>query len=176
VSVRGRTGGGTGGAGSPGRLGRPGRVGPEPRRILVDGRNVQRALGRGTASGDLPTSVFIAQLRAAVPPEATLELVLDGYPSGGVVGHVGPRFRAEYSKGRTADQRIGELVKIAAQELGPIGIDGVMVVSDDREVGDQARQQGARVVGTAWLADRMRGSSRTGAGRAIGTGRPPRSR
>jgi hypothetical protein len=163
-------------AGRPGQIGGPGRPGIEPRRILVDGRNVQRALGRGTASGDLPTSVFIAQLRAAVPPDATLELVLDGYPSGGVVGHVGPRFRVEYSKGRTADQRIGELVKTAALELGPIGIDGVMVVSDDREVADQARQHGARVVGTAWLADRVRGTGRTSAGRAIGAGRPPRSR
>lgn len=142
----------------------------------MDGRNVQRALGRGTASGDLPTAVLVAQLRAAVPPDAVLELVLDGYPSGGVVGHVGPRFRVEYSKGWSADQRIGELVEAAARELGPIGIDGVMVVSDDREVGDQARHHGARVVGTAWLADRMRRTARTGAGRAIGAGRPPRSR
>lgn len=150
-------------AGSGRRSAGPGRrsAGPdrgptdtEVRRILVDGRNVQGAVGRD--AGTLPTSALIARVLAAVPPDATTELLLDGYPSGGVVGRIGPRFRVEYTKGRTADVRIAELVEAAAAELGPIGVDGVLVVSDDRAVGDQARRHGARVVGTAWLTSRMR--------------------
>jgi len=145
------------------------------RRIVVDGRNVQGALARGTAGGSLPTHVFIAQLRAAVPPDATLELVLDGFPSGGVVGRVGPRFDVAYSRHQSADRTIADRVEKAAQELGPIGVDGVLIVSDDREVGDQARRHGARVVGTAWLTDRIRTATGSGSGGSIGQGRAPRA-
>jgi hypothetical protein len=161
------------------------------RRILVDGRNVQGALARGTAGGSLPTHVFIAQLRAAIPADATLELILDGFPSGGVVGRVGPRFDVAYSRHQSADRTIADRVEKAAQELGPIGVDGVLIVSDDREVGDQARRHGAQVVGTAWLTDRIRAASgsatgatdrqppgiaggRVRAGTSIGQGRAPR--
>ena len=148
----------------------------EIRRLLIDGRNVQGALAdrdRGARSGTgaraagigpLPTGALIAQVLAAVPPDAVTELLLDGFPSGGVVGRVGPRFRVEYTKGRTADQRIADLVEAAAAELGPIGVDGVLVVSDDRGVGEQARRHGARVVGTHWLTSRM--------GRGPSIGRP----
>ena len=147
---------------------RPGRGAPEVRRILVDGRNVQRALGRATGTGASGTGaspddrVFTSLVLAAVPPEAVTELLLDGFPSGGVVGRIGPRLRVEYTKGRSADLRIAELVQAAAAELGPIGVDGVLVVSDDREVGDQARSHGARVVGTAWLTGRIRGGPPSG--------------
>ena len=149
----------------PARLGGDPRGG-EIRRLLIDGRNVQGALARG-AAGPLPTHVFTSQVLAAVPPDAVTELLLDGYPTGGVVGRVGPRLRVEFTKGKTADRRIAELVEQAALELGPIGVDGVVVVSDDREVGDQARRHGARVVGTAWLTQRMR------TGSTLGHGRPP---
>jgi len=135
---------------------RPTGLAGDIRRILVDGRNVQGALGRAGGAASMPPHVFAAQVLAAVPPDAITELLLDGYPSGGVVGRVGPRLRVEFTKGRSADQRIAELVEQAALQLGPIGVDGVLVVSDDREVGDQARHHGARVVGTAWLTDRMR--------------------
>ena len=46
------------------------------------------------------------------------------------------------------------------------------VVSDDREVQDHARRNGARAEGTAWLAERMAALGRQGAG--IGHGRAPR--
>jgi hypothetical protein len=165
---------------------------PEPRqievrRILVDGRNVQYAIARGTAGGSargsLPTPVFVAQLRAAIPAGAKLELILDGFPSGGVSGHVSPGLDVSYSRHRSADQAIAERVRAAAGELGPVGIDAVLVVSDDREVGAEARRHGARVVGTAWLIERMRagsrgapcaGTTRARAGTSLGHGRPPR--
>ncbi len=138
----------------------------------MDGRNVQYALARGTAGAGVPTPVFVAQLRAAIPAGAKLELILDGFPSGGVTGHVSPGLDVAYSRHRSADQAIAERVRTAALELGPIGIDAILVVSDDREVGAEARRVGARAVGTAWLIDRMRAGSRLGT--PIGHGRAPR--
>ena len=159
----------------------------EVRRILVDGRNVQHALARGAAGArgpaNVPTPVFVAQLRAAIPAGAKLELILDGFPSGGVTGHVGPGLDVSYSRHRSADLAIAERVRAAATELGPIGIDAILVVSDDREVGAEARRHGARVVGAGWLIERMRAGSRVGssagpgsgrAGTSLGHGRPPR--
>ena len=122
---------------------------------------------RTSAPGSVPDRALVASVLAAAPPDAVTELVLDGYPSGGVVGRVGPRFRLEFTKGRSADQRIADLVAAAAAELGPIGIDAVLVVSDDREVRDQARLHGARVEGTSWLLGRM------GRGASIGRSRSP---
>lgn len=147
----------------------------EIRRILIDGRNVQAALARANGAGSLPTSVFTSQVLAAVPADAVTALLLDGYPSGGVVGRVGPRLRVEFTKGRSADQRIAQLVEQAALELGPIGVDGVLVVSDDREVGDQARLHGARCVGTAWLTGRIRGGPRGSDGSRGSDGRGGRA-
>lgn len=140
-------------------------------RILIDGRNVQRALERGSAPGSLPTSSLIALLRAAFP-EADLELVLDGHARGSPVGQIAPRFRVAYSRHATADHVIGERVADALHQLGPAGAWSVTVVSDDREVRDHAMRNGARVEGTAWLADRLAALGRRGG--AIGQGRPPR--
>jgi hypothetical protein len=147
------------------RQARPGPQAAAIQRLLVDGRNLQGAMRRTSVAGSVPDRTLVASVLAAVPPDAVTELVLDGYPSGGVVGRVGPRFRIEFTKGRTADQRIADLVEAAAAELGPIGIDGVLVVSDDREVRDQARLHGARVESTAWLLARM------GRGPSIGRSR-----
>ncbi|HLX35720.1 MAG TPA: hypothetical protein VKR30_10830 [Candidatus Limnocylindrales bacterium] len=160
----------------------------EPRLVLVDGRSLQGALALGTASGTMPTSVMLSRLLAVVPPQATTELLLDGFPSGGVVGRVGPRVRIEFCRHKTADQRIAELVEAAALELGPIGVAGVLVVSDDREVQDVARRHGAAVAGTAWVADGRAASARSAArgpqpfpvtraaraGTSLGHGRQPR--
>jgi len=157
------------------RQAQPGEI----RLLLVDGRNLQGAMSRHAMAGSMPDRAFVASVVAAVPPEAVTELLLDGYPTGGVPGRVGPRFRLEFTKGRTADQRIAELIEAASADLGPIGMDGVLVVSDDREVRDQARRHGARVEGTAWLMGRRAagpaGVSRAArAGTSLGQGRPPR--
>jgi len=140
-------------------------------RLLIDGRNVQRALERGAAPGSMPTSSLIAMLRAAFP-ETELELVLDGHARGSPVGRVAPGFSVAYSRHATADQVIGDRVVDALRQLGPAGAWSVTVVSDDREVRDHALRNGARVEGTAWLAERMAALAGRGAG--IGHGRAPR--
>jgi hypothetical protein len=140
-------------------------------RLLIDGRNVQRAMERGSAPGSLPTTSLIALLRAAFP-ETEVELVLDGHARGSPVGKVAPRFSVAYSRHATADQVIGDRVVDALRQLGPAGAWSVTVVSDDREVRDHALRNGARVEGTAWLAERMAALGGRGAG--IGHGRAPR--
>jgi YacP-like NYN domain len=154
---------------------RPSRDTPTTRgtgaRVLIDGRNVQRALERGSAPGSLPTSSLIALLRAAFP-ETELELVLDGHARGSPTGPVAPRFRVAYSRHATADQVIGDRVVDALRQLGPAGAWSVTVISDDREVRDHALRNGARVEGTAWLAARI--AALGGRGADIGHGRAPR--
>jgi len=163
----------------PGQRNPAGAGDGEIRRLLIDGRNLQGAMSRTSVAGSLPDRALVASVVAAVPPGAVTELLLDGYPTGGVVGRIGPRFRIEFTKGRSADARIADRVEAAAAELGPIGVAGVVVVSDDREVRDQARRHGARVEGTAWLLGR-RGAGPPGisraarAGTSLGQGRPPR--
>jgi len=139
-------------------------------RVLVDGRNVQRALERGSAAGSLPTGSLIALLRAAFP-ETDLELVLDGHARGGPTGRVAPAMHVTYSRHATADQVIGDRVVEALRELGPAGAWSVTVVSDDREVRNHALRNGARVEGTAWLAERV--AALGGSGTGIGHGRAP---
>lgn len=150
------------------------RARPAPRgggeRLLVDGRNVQRALERGSAAGSLPTASLIALLRAAFP-DTELELVLDGHARGSPTGHVAPGFSVTYSRHATADQVIGDRVAEALRELGPAGAWSVTVVSDDREVRDHAMRNGARVESTGWLAERVAAVGRRGTG--IGHGRAP---
>ena len=141
-------------------------------RLLIDGRNVQRALERGSAPGSLPTSSLIALLRAAFP-QTELELVLDGHARGSPTGPVAPGFSVAYSRHATADQVIGDRVVDALRQLGPAGAWSVTVVSDDREVRDHALRNGARVEGTAWLAARIAALGGRGAG--IGHGRAPRA-
>jgi hypothetical protein len=150
-------------------------------RIVIDGRNVQHALARagsGGAGAALPTVALIARLRAAFAPPTEVELVLDGHAGGGPSGRLAPGFSVSYSRHATADEVIGDRVGEALLALGPAGAWSVIVVTDDREVRDHARRHGARVEGTAWLAEQL--GRQAGAaprdGTAIGQGRPPRSR
>jgi YacP-like NYN domain len=154
---------------------------PAGSRVLIDGRNVQHALARadaGASGSPLPTTSLIARLRAAFPPPTQVELILDGHPGGSVSGRIAPSFTVTYSRHATADEVIGDRVAEALSVLGPAGAWSVVVVSDDREVRDHARRNGARVESAAWLAGRL--AAPTGqparAGTAIGQGRPPRSR
>jgi hypothetical protein len=152
-------------------------------RVLIDGRNVQHALARaGSArsggAAPLPTVALIARLRAAFVPPTEVELILDGHAGGGPSGRIAPGFSVSYSRHATADEVIGDRVAEALLALGPAGAWSVIVVTDDREVRDHARRNGARVEGTAWLGDRL--GAPTGRpvrdGTTIGQGRPPRSR
>ncbi len=163
-----------GGPGTAAPFAVPGRARPAASRwsgarLLVDGRNVQRALERGSAPGSLPTSTLVARLRAAFP-DTDVELVLDGHPRGSPSGRVAPGFSVSYSRHATADQVIGDRVAEALRALGPAGAWSVVVVSDDREVRDHALRNGARVEGTAWLGERLAAVERQGA--SLGHGRP----
>lgn len=145
-------------------------------RILIDGRNVQRALERGAAPGSLPTAALVARLRAAFSPPTEVELILDGHAGPTPTGRVAPGFTVVFSRGVSADHVIAERVVEAFGDLGPIGSDSVLVVSDDREVRAQALRNGCRVQGTAWLARHLaaRAVAAAARGAAIGHGRPPR--
>jgi hypothetical protein len=148
------------------------RPAPGGTRLLIDGRNVQRALERGSSTGALPTATLIARLRAAFPPPTVIELVLDGHPGGSPRGRIAPGVSVDYSRGRTADQVIGDRVVASLRELGPAGAWSVTVVSDDHEVREHARRHGAQVEGAAWLEVRLEAGA--GRGASIGHGRKPR--
>ena len=146
-------------------------------RVLVDGRNVQRALERGSPRGSMPTAALVAQLRAAFSLPIEVELILDGHPGPTPIGRIAPGFSVVFSRGTTADHVIGERVVEAFRELGPVDADSVLVVSDDREVRYQARRNGVRVQGTAWLAGHLAAADagQAARGTSIGQGRPPRT-
>jgi len=146
-------------------------------RVIVDGRNVQRALERGSAPGSLPTSALVARLRAAFAPPIEVELILDGHAGPTPTGRIAPGFFVAFSRGATADSLIAERVEDAFRWLGPVDIDGVLVVSDDREVARHARRHGARVQGTSWLQGHLDAAVARPAARgaSIGHGRPPRT-
>ena len=59
-------------------------------RILIDGRNVQRALERGAATGSMPTATLVARLRAAFAPPTEVELILDGHAGPTPTGRIAP--------------------------------------------------------------------------------------
>ena len=146
-------------------------------RVLIDGRNVQRALQRGSTQGSLPTATLVAQLRAAFSPPIEVELILDGHAGPTPSGRISPGFSVVFSRGTTADHVIGQRVIEVFRELGPVDADTVLVVSDDREVRAQARANGVRVQGTAWLAGHL-GAADTAhraRGASIGQGRAPRT-
>lgn len=145
-------------------------------RVLVDGRNVQRALERGAAPGSLPTAALVARLRTAFPPPIEVELILDGHAGPTPTGRIAPSFSVVYSRHASADSVIAGRVEDALRWLGPVDVDGVLVVSDDREVTAHARRHGTRVQGTAWLAAHIDAAAAapTKRGTSIGQGRAPR--
>ncbi|HEY4227465.1 MAG TPA: hypothetical protein VGM49_03935 [Candidatus Limnocylindrales bacterium] len=162
-------------ASQPGPLRRDSPLGAT--RILIDGRNVQRALERGATPGSLPTSLLIARLRAAFAPPTEVELILDGHAGPTPTGRIAAGFSVVFGRGVSADHVIAERVVEAFRALGPVEADTVMVVSDDREVRAQALRNGIRVQGTAWLAGHLAARARIGAraGATIGHGRAPRT-
>jgi hypothetical protein len=147
-------------------------------RVLIDGRNVQHALQRA-GPGILPTAALVAQVRGAFSPPTEVELILDGHPGPTPTGRIAPGFSVVYGRGRSADHVIGERVVEAFRDMGPVDAYSVLVVSDDREVRYQARVNGCRVQGTAWLvghlAARASGAgTRAAPGTSLGHGRAPR--
>jgi len=143
-----------------------GRSTPGSGRILIDGRNVQYALARASSGATVPTFALVARLRAAFSPPTEVELILDGHARGSPTGRIAPGFTVSFSRHATADQVIGDRVAEALLALGPAGAWSVVVVTDDREVRDHARRNGARVEGTAWLVERLGAMRGTAIGRS----------
>lgn len=171
--------------------------------VIVDGSNLAFALGRdprdradSRAPGvvratAVPATAVLSALRAAFPPGIPIEVVFDG-PSSGPIGRIGNGLEVRYSGRLSADRVIVERARAEAQRVGPAAAAGILVVTDDRGLGELVRATGARVRGLAWLGGRLRrpttggptaagnaspalSTSRPRSGTAFGQRRPPRT-
>jgi hypothetical protein len=119
-------------------------------RLVVDGTNVLYALTR--SSSPLPPAALIGRLRAIVPPGVAVILVLDGSPEHGLVSRrVAAGVEVRYAGRYTADEVILRLTEhdFAADSAG------LLVVTDDFELGASVRRVGGRTVRNGWLIDRL---------------------
>jgi hypothetical protein len=119
-------------------------------RLVVDGTNVLYALTR--SSSPLPPAALIGRLRAIVPPGVAVILVLDGSPEHGLVSRrVAAGVEVRYAGRFTADEVILRLTEhdFAADSAG------LLVVTDDFELGASVRRVGGRTVRNGWLIDRL---------------------
>jgi len=119
-------------------------------RLVVDGTNVLHALTRSPSP--LPAAALIGRLRAIVPPGVAVVVVLDGSPEHGLVSrHVASGVEVRYSGRFTADEVILRLTEhdFAADATG------LLVVTDDFELGASVRRVGGRTVRNGWLIDRL---------------------
>ena len=135
-------------------------------RVYIDGSNLLHALARGSGAArgggagtggapSGPAGAVIGRLRAAFPPSVVVDLIFDGPAWGGIKGRLATGLRVAYSGRATADSIIDEGVAAQLAADGPAGTWGILVVTDDRGLGDLVRAKGARVARTAWLAGRI---------------------
>jgi hypothetical protein len=147
--------------------------GPDPlagvELVLIDGNNLLHALGgprspSSAAGQPLPQSAIVGRIRGAIPAGVRIELIFDGSPHG-VTGRLATAMTVEYSRRATADQLIHDRLARQLREGGPASTWPILVVTDDRELRDGARDRGARSAGTAWLLRRLAGTDRPAHGR-----------
>ena len=143
---------------------------------------------QGPDPGRRRPAPVIGRLRAVFPPSVIVDLVFDGPPSGGVTGRLATGLRVSYSGRVSADRVIHDGVEAQLAADGPAATWGILVVTDDRGLGDAVRAKGARTAGTAWITGRighvMEDRPRTGkpvaplpkAGTTLGQGRPTSGR
>ena len=112
-------------------------------RIVVDGTNLLHALRRGQDAA--PQSALVGRLRAAVPAEVAIDVVFDGVGPGGGVQRAASGVFVRFAGRRPADELILDLVEP----------DGMLVVTDDRELRYRVGARGATTARTAWLVRRM---------------------
>ncbi len=125
-------------------------------RAYIDGSNLLHALARGShASEPAPAGAVIGRLRAAFPPSVVVDLVFDGPPSGSVTGRLATGLRVSYSGRISADRVIDDGVAAQLAADGPAGTWGILVITDDRGLGDAVRSKGARTAGTNWIMSRI---------------------
>jgi hypothetical protein len=120
------------------------------KRLIVDGTNVLYAFRRSPTP--LPAAALIGRLRAIVPPDVSVTVVLDGSPEHGLVSrHVASGVEVRYAGRSTADELIAHLVE---HEFAA-GAPGTLVVTDDIELTGIVRRWGGRTVRDGWLIDRL---------------------
>lgn len=129
-------------------------------RLLVDGTNLLHQLATGPDRQ--PPAALIGRLRAAIPPEISIELVFDGPAERGLRGErIAHGVTVRYGGRHTADTILVTLVEEVAMAAGaPAGggslaTDGILVVTDDRALRYAIQHRGARTAGASWLVARM---------------------
>ncbi len=151
-------------------------------RLLVDGTNLLYRLERpaaGSAAGSarrsaggsardsadgsppLPQAALIGRLRSVIPARIRVEIVFDGASEYRLVGvRIAHGLTVRHSGRGSADALIERLVTDVAGSGGTAAeaaraTDAILVVTDDRELGDRVRRRGGRVAGAAWLIGRL---------------------
>jgi len=125
-------------------------------RLLVDATNVLHALG-GASGGPgggarQPPAALVGRLRAAIPPEASIELVFDGPAERGLRGErIAHGVSVRYGGRFSADTILITLV----EEAGTQAADAILVVTDDVALRHAVARRGARTAGTNWLLRRL---------------------
>jgi hypothetical protein len=123
-------------------------------RLLVDGSNLLHALARGGPR--LPQAALIGRLRGAIPATIGIELVFDGAPETGMRGErIAAGLIVRHAGRRSADDVLLALVDQAGAAAGPHAVNGLLVVTDDRDLRSALQAKGARTAGTAWLLGRL---------------------
>ena len=122
-------------------------------RLIVDGTNLLYRIGGGGRAA--PPAAVIGKLRAAVPQAIAIDLVFDGVGHG-VFGRLAQGMYVRYSGRKSGDDVILDLTSEAAMMAGgPAGADGVLVVTNDRDLRSRVEAKGSRTAPLQWLVQRM---------------------
>jgi hypothetical protein len=116
-------------------------------RLLVDGNNLLHRTTGGVEAAS--RRLVLSRLRAALPDSVLATLILDGMPDPGAPHgeRIGRNLEVRHAGRLSADTLIVELVAGEPFEARA----GIVVVTDDRALGDRARTQGALVRRLDWL-------------------------
>ncbi|HVL52867.1 MAG TPA: hypothetical protein VM344_01245 [Vitreimonas sp.] len=152
-------------------------------RLLVDGSNLLHAMrrhDRGTLGDEAPppAAALIGRLRAAIPPNIGIELVLDGPSDRGMHNQrIASGLIVRYSGRRSADDVLLALVDDVGRSAGPgirerrAVVDNLLVVTDDRDLRLALQNRGVRSAGSRWLIGRL--DRRVSSSPTTGNRRPP---
>jgi hypothetical protein len=122
-------------------------------RLIVDGTNLLYRIGGGGRAA--PPAAVIGRLRAAVPRAVGIDLVFDGIGHG-VFGRLAEGMYVRYSGRKSGDDVILDLTSEAAMMAGgAAGADGVLVVTNDRDLRARVVAKGSRTLPLQWLIERM---------------------
>jgi hypothetical protein len=140
--------------------------------LVIDGSNLLHAIA--TSAGAAPPAALIGRLRAAIPAQVAIELVLDGPADPGLRNErIAAGVRVRHAGRRSADTVILETLETVRRDEGPRGTHEILVVTDDRDLRHGAQLRGARTAGARWLLGRLEPGRL--AAPSVGNRRPPRT-